>query len=246
MEINISDREAQKLIQAHQSKMNKRRVPKVPEQIKQIGIDNQVWIYNVSPFRLDRDLGSSGIFVIPACEKGQEYARAKAIDGSWSEVYVGMNPDSMDRFYEDKGGRYVAQQIIGRGHSMPPDLALDLQGVFIGSEVGPKAKPTKDELIAAKASLRSFYERKVNEARVWFNEGGNSPKYINNINRLAARELGLEDEVWLQERAAKGKQTCELCGHKSDVGVIKCPNCKEYIFDMERYEKLIKGGQLKK
>lgn len=231
----ISAEEATKAaVAAVQSNM-RRRVPKLPAMLQKVSEDTKVWLYNVGPWTLTRELGSIGTFRIPGCPEGKEYAAADPIPGVFTEPIQGQDQNTMELRTEEGGGRYIAEQVLGVGPFIHPRDSFVPMGVFIGSQVGPDAKPTKQELAEAKQKLFVYLEGLVNEARKAY-ESGNIKEIVDR-HRTAARMLKLENEQWYSTRSAKARQDCPMCGTIVNEGVVLCPNCK-FILDEAKYEKM--------
>jgi hypothetical protein len=144
----------------------------------------------------------------------------------------------MELRHEPGGGRYIAEQIVGIGAHLAPANAFTPMGVFVGSVVGPNAKPTKKELDDARAKLTDYYLSLVEEAKRAYEQGPKEAEAtIREQHRLAARELKLDSEPWMTRSITESRQKCEACGTINDAKNILCHNCK-YIFNPEAYAKL--------
>lgn len=218
-------------------KQNHRTVQKLPDMLVKNSKEQQVWLYSVGPWPLARELGSIGTFRIPACPDDKEYVAAAPIPGIFTEPVI-VNETTMELRMEPGGGQYIAQQVLGVGMFIPKRDSFAPMGVFIGSQVGPNAKPTKEELAEARQTLNEYFAFLVNEARTAYQN--NDQKAITDRHRLAARRLKLENEVWYAARTATARQSCPACGTTCDNGIVLCPNCK-FILDAARYEKLKAG-----
>lgn len=155
-----------------------------------------------------------GIYHIPACSKGEAYAlllvtsRSDAID-------LGDNR----RFPFMISAREIAD-----------DLLQDLQdhGVFVCAG----ARPTTEELAAAKGRRDSFYQRLISEGDMMWARG-HSYREISDMHRRAALAMGMERE-WAY--VAVEMQDCPVCGEKIKRGVAVCKHCRA-ILDEERAAK---------
>lgn len=208
------------------------KVQQLPAVMKKVSKEQQIHIYNVGPWALTRELGSIGSFRIPACPEGKEYVERDPIPGVFEEPIPGEHPNFMEVRTEE--GRYIAEQILGVGPFMSARDSFEHLGVFIGSQVGPEAKPTKEELATAKAKLRAHMEELVNDARKAYERG--DMREIVDRHRLAARYLKLENEQWYSTRTAKARVSCEACGTAVNEGTKICPTCR-YPIDHEWYAK---------
>ena len=90
-------------------------------------------------------------------------------------------------------------------------------GVFVAA--GPE--PTKEELVDARKKLEAFHRRLVETADLEW-ERSHNMMFITDLERRAARELGLE-KPWLYD--PKPMADCPACGEKIRPGVAVCRTC---------------------
>jgi hypothetical protein len=92
---------------------------------------------------------------------------------------------------------------------------------FLGVFVARGERPSDDEIADARRRLAEFYRRAVASAdREW--ERSHSYLFINDVQRRAARHLGLEKEWFYQARETAD---CPGCGEKVRAGVAVCKTC---------------------
>jgi hypothetical protein len=101
-------------------------------------------------------------------------------------------------------------------------------GVFVAA--GPE--PTKEELAEARKKLEAFQTRLVETADLEW-ERSHNMMFITDLERRAARELGLE-KPWLYD--PKPMADCPACGEKIRPGVAVCRTCGA-ILDREKAAK---------
>jgi hypothetical protein len=101
-------------------------------------------------------------------------------------------------------------------------------GVFVAA--GPE--PTKEELTDARKKLEVFHRRLVETADLEW-ERSHNMMFITDLERRAARELGLE-KPWLYD--PKPMADCPACGEKIRPGVAVCRTCGA-ILDREKAAK---------
>ena len=101
-------------------------------------------------------------------------------------------------------------------------------GVFIAA--GPE--PTQEELTEARKKLEGFQTRLVEAADLEW-ERSHNMMFITDLERRAARELGLE-KPWLYD--PKPMADCPACGEKIRPGVAVCRTCGA-ILDREKAAK---------
>jgi hypothetical protein len=92
---------------------------------------------------------------------------------------------------------------------------------FFGVFVAQAERPDGDELTEARQRLAVFYRSMVASAdREW--ERSHSYLFVNDVQRRAARYLGLEKEWFYQARETSD---CPGCGEKVRAGVAVCKTC---------------------
>jgi len=101
-------------------------------------------------------------------------------------------------------------------------------GVFVAA--GPE--PTKEELADARKKLDEFHRRLVEAADLEW-ERSHNMMFITDLERRAARELGME-KPWLYD--PKPMADCPACGEKIRPGVAVCRTCGA-ILDREKAAK---------
>ncbi len=114
------------------------------------------------------------------------------------------------------------------------DIARELnsdsgEGSFHGVFVAAGDLPTPVELADARQRLEAFHKTLVAAADLEW-ERTKNPMFITDLERRAARVLGLE-KPWLYD--AKPLNDCPLCAEKIKPGVAVCRSCGA-ILDRER------------
>jgi hypothetical protein len=110
------------------------------------------------------------------------------------------------------------------------EVALDLcreinadggEDSFFGAFVAQGERPQDDELSEARRRLDAFYRSLIASAdREW--ERSHSYLFINDVQRRAARHLGLDKDWFYQARETFD---CPGCGEKVRAGVAVCKTC---------------------
>jgi hypothetical protein len=123
-------------------------------------------------------------------------------------------------------------------HITARDIASDLcreingdagEDSFLGAFVCAGDAPTPAEISDARRRLDAFYRRKVAEAdREWARS--HSHLFLDDLQRRAARELGLEREWNYQLHETSD---CPGCGERVKPGVAVCKSCGA-ILDREK------------
>jgi hypothetical protein len=103
------------------------------------------------------------------------------------------------------------------------------EGSFHGVFVAAGATPTEAELADARRRLEEFQRRLVAAADLEW-ERTKNPMFITDLERRAARQLGLE-KPWLYD--PKPLAECPVCAEKIKHGVAVCRSCGA-ILDREK------------
>jgi len=119
-----------------------------------------------------------------------------------------------------KGERYWAARLIAKSilaeHN--PDADLRRFGVFLCAA----ETPLDQELSEAEARRTAFFREQVEQADALYARAPNRPELISDVQRRAARHLGL-DRPWLVKIAPM--QECPVCGEPVRIGVALCRHC---------------------
>jgi len=132
---------------------------------------------------------------------------------------------------------------MGDKHTLPipisardiaEDIARELngdsgEGSFHGVFVAAGPVPTEAELAGARHKLEDFQRRLVAAADLEW-ERTKNPMFISDLERRAARQLGLE-KPWLYD--PKPLEDCPACAEKIKPGVAVCRSCGA-ILDREK------------
>ncbi|HKT48392.1 MAG TPA: hypothetical protein VJP87_12775 [Candidatus Acidoferrales bacterium] len=114
------------------------------------------------------------------------------------------------------------------------DIARELngdsgEGSFHGVFVAAGPAPTESELADARLRLEEFHRKLVAAADLEW-ERTKNPMFITDLERRAARQLGL-DKPWLYD--PKPMNECPACAESIKPGVAVCKGCGA-ILDRER------------
>jgi hypothetical protein len=114
------------------------------------------------------------------------------------------------------------------------DLAREIngdsgEGSYHGVFVAAGDAPTESELAEARLRLEQFHRRLVAAADLEW-ERTKNPMFITDLERRAARQLGLE-KPWLYD--ARPLAECPVCAEKIKPGVAVCRSCGA-ILDREK------------
>lgn len=153
---------------------------------------------------------SYGAFVVNACAAGEPFALTR----------VTSRTALMDLGDKRTLDIHITAREVGEDlcHEMNADGGDDS---FFGVFVAQGDVPAEAELAAARERLNDFYRRLVAAAdREW--ERTHSYLFINDVERRAARHLGLDKEWHYQPRETV---ECPGCGEKIKPHVAVCKTC---------------------
>jgi zinc-ribbon domain len=155
-----------------------------------------------------------GIFHIPACAKGE----------SCSLLLITPRGDALDlgdnrRFPFTISAREIAQDIV---------QDLDVHGIFVCDG----ARPTAEELQAAREKRDGWYHNLVSEADTMWARG-HSYREISDMHRRAALSLGTARE-WAY--VAQAMVECPACGERVKASAAVCKHCGA-VLDAEKAAK---------
>lgn len=174
-----------------------------------------------------------GRYVIPALEKGEEYASFTISERQTPEGYGAAFSKLAAGFDEDKGvPKFFMRPIPGR--EIAENMVRD--NGHLGVLVIEGDTPTAEELSVSRGKLTDFYIAMVNEAdRAWARHAGR-PEFISPLMReaglalySAGHPMMTEKKAWLDRDTGTQMQDCRVCGSRIKAGVLKCPKCAEWI-----------------
>jgi hypothetical protein len=165
---------------------------------------------------------SYGAFPVHACAPGEPYGLTRM-----SSRTALMDLGDKRTLDVRITGREVAQDLCREINSDGGDDS------FFGTFVADGDEPTEEELSAARERLAAFYRRVVMAAdREW--ERSHSFLFINDVERRAARHLGVDKEWHYQPQETV---ECPGCGEKIKPNVAVCKTCGA-ILDRAKAAKL--------
>jgi len=139
--------------------------------------------------------------------------------------------------------RFMDYRVTAR--EVAEDIARELngdsgEGSFHGVFVAAGETPTESELVDARRRLEEFHRRLVASADLEW-ERTRNPMFITDLERRAARQLGLE-KPWVYD--SKPLAECPVCAEKIKHGVAVCKSCGA-ILDREKAAQYGLGPQEK-
>ena len=180
------------------------------EQKNYLNPDDWAVLANISAEEFHSDQAGLGLYTIPACPAGEPCALLRVYGRT--ELYDMGDDRKGERYW---GARLIAKSVLAEHN---PDADLRRFGVFLcAGDV-----PLEEELREAAARRDAFFREQVEVADVLYARAPNRPELISDVQRRAARHLGL-DRPWLVKIAAM--QECPVCGEPVKAGVALCRHC---------------------
>lgn len=216
-----------------------RRLPHTPDRIRKLMLEDVVHICNVGPWERVLDTASLKGYVIPAYDPAKDELSLGYVMGPPIPTVVRsakiVNEDEYG--YVEDSGIQVAEEAIGIGYMMPMRNAIVQEGFFVAKTNPPK--PTRDEVVAARAALDEYLNRLISDARDAYDKGPEERKAVISADRhlMAARIKGV-DEPWVHHSHTIQNVRCQMCGKHNPSGVAKCA-CGS-ILNVELYKQLMK------
>jgi hypothetical protein len=180
--------------------------------------DDWAVIANISDQEFHSDQAGLGLYTISACPPGEPCTRTRVYGRT--ELYDMGDDRKGERYWS---ARLIAKSVIAEHN---PDADLRRYGVFLcaGDE------PREDELREAAARRNAYFREQVEQADALYARAPNRPELISDVQRRAARFLGL-DRPWLVKIAPM--QECPVCGEALKAGVAMCRYCSA-VLDEEK------------
>lgn len=234
----ITAAEAHQIIQQEQRALNRAVLPPTLERIRLMMQNDTFRICNVGPWEYRCERASLHVFIpgydpkFDTAKRG--YAASEPLPCIFREAkLIGGGGDTpLEYGWIEDDGHMVALDLIGVGFGMPSRNSLVQYGVFV-----PAGKePTTEEVTAAKATLNSYVDRLIAEARDAYDKGPEERKAVISDRHLwAAGQRGI-DEKWVHHQHTQESVRCEMCGAYNPAGIAKC-KCGS-IIDFELFQKL--------
>ena len=217
-----------------------RAIPPVLPEIEELK-KKKVHVFNVGPWPMLVNTGSTGSFLIPACPEGTPYVELLVRDAHCNDVppisYImdELYPQSEDEYRRlQERGKDFAKSMIGLGRGQSPSNALTHQGVFVAEG----EKPTAEELEGAHAKLKAYCEGVVRQiADIYQTDRKAFSQIVRpKVHFVAAHYLNLDNPVdapWMTSAAPQGRTKCKMCGRVVDPDVAMCEG--GHIVNQELY-----------
>jgi hypothetical protein len=178
-------------------------------------------IFNIYSNEYTINLGTCGLWYIPACPEGREYVRApKAIPGTMEENYPHFT-DGEEFRARARVADDIAVAILGTDR---PEENIANFGVFVSHN----AKPTPQEIAAAKKLLIPKLQKQIAQADQYFAsvEPGERKSVYDDKFLRAARYLNIK-KPWMSEAAEMS--VCPFCSVAVSPNAAICSGCNQVI-----------------
>src|SRR5258705_6443457 len=159
-----------------------------------------------------------GSLEVSSPQPGEAFA-ITPIRGCWGVMDLGDKRTMEYRMTAGEIAEDIAREINGDSG----------EGSYHGVFVAAGEAPTESELAEARRRLEEFQRRLVAAADLEW-ERTKNPMFITDLERRAARQLGLE-KPWLYD--ARPLADCPVCAEKIKHGVAVCRSCGA-ILDREK------------
>lgn len=247
-------------MRAKQRQLQNKKVAYIPQAVKDAGVQEQVFIFNIGPRAINCNCASHGGRTIPACKPGEPYSKPLIISGMPYELY-NKTGDVLDPMYhqptyegDSPGYDFALQIIMGytepdgtwKGQSMMAKNSLERFGLGICNQW----PPTEDQVAAAKLKRQKTMAALIAEA----NEAhalGRFRDVATPDHYVAAAELKktVAECAWLQfsgqanlPAQAEVKPICPNCGEPHNPGVVQ-HSCG-FILNPKQYNAYVEQGLL--
>jgi hypothetical protein len=229
----VSGNDAQQSLDRKLSIGKQRRVPQTDEIIREFATQKTYRIFNVGPWPQIIRAGSYGVYLVPACKKGEEFAVCnREVKGLESEYTI--KDEYEYNTLLSKGEPFVSS-LIGEGRGQDPSQSLRHYGLFYS-----ETEPTSDNIYQARQMLNATCATIVSEARDLFAMDRKQFTVVVKRDRhfVAAAVLNLTDEPWMLEQTPSSRTKCRYCATMNDAEAVLCSKCNKPI-DMARYKALM-------
>lgn len=205
--------EVSQFVSREATRRNGKIVPKLPGRLHEMCTKPHFYIFNVSPWPWERQLGGRGTKTVQACPEGRAYSDPLELPILDNET-VAVDMNKMENRQED--GIEVVNAFLQKGWGSRPEATLENWGLGV-TETWP---PSAQDIAAANKRLNAKLDELVHDADKYYEQR----KYddISDFHRLAARRRKLQ-KPWLNENP--DLQNCPACGQQVMPNIAVCPHC---------------------
>lgn len=119
-------------------------------------------------------------------------------------------------------------ELMGPGLFFIPGRALKVEDVL---------KEFKPQIMVAETRQNRWYRELVTVADMLWSKSGGNPRAVNDLAKLAARELQIKDKPWMALEAQQLLTNCPYCGTLRNNQYPVCANC-HHVIEPEKYKEM--------
>lgn len=190
-------------------------------------VGEKTYLFNIYSNEYTINLGTCGLWFIPACPEGEEYVRSpQAVPGTLEDIYPHFTEGEEFRS-RPTPGEDIVKAILGLDR---PQENITHFGVFASRN----ETPTKQEIIAAKKLLILQLQKDLARADQYFASSRAEERQSVYDDRFfrAARFLNVK-KPWLSEAAEM--TVCPFCNIAVSPNASICHGCQQVI-DQTKYD----------
>lgn len=224
--------EVSQFVSREATRRNGKIVPALPGRLREMCTTPHFFIFNVSPWAVERQLGGRGTKVCQACPEGASYGPALELPILDNET-IAVDMNKMENRQED--GIEVVNAFLQRGWGSRPEQSLEHWGLGVTEQWPPSAQ----DLAAANKRFNVKLDELIYEADKYHEHRKHED--ISDFHRFAARRRKLQ-KPWLNENP--DLQACPACGSQVMPNIAVCPQCSATLneelarkFFPERFKK---------
>lgn len=209
----VSLEEAQQYVTREAMRRNGKSIPVLPGMMKKMCTDPHFYVFNVGPWKWERQLGGRGSRTVQACPEGKPYSEPLTMPILDNET-VASDMNKMENRQED--GKLVVDAILMEGYGFRPEMSLRNWGLGCIDHW----PPTVEDLKGPRKLLNAKFDELISEA----DKHHEQRKYddISEFHRMACRQRGIT-KPWLNENP--DLQACPACGTQVMPNIAVCPHC---------------------
>lgn len=213
--MTVSLEEAARYVSQEATRRNGKIVPTLPRVLQNLCNDPVYYVFNVSPWPVNRQLGGKGTRVLQACPEGKSYSEPLTW-GALDNETVAVDMNKMENRQED-GLEAGVNAFLNRGRDCVPENNWENWGIGV-TTTWP---PTAQEISEANKRLNLKCDELIRDA----DRHHEQRRYddITEHHRWAARRRNLKKE-WLNENPSL--VACPACGEAVMPKIAKCPHCR--------------------
>ncbi len=181
------------------------------------------YLFNIYSAEFVQNMGTCGMYFIPACPEDREYVRSpNFIPGTVEDTYPHFT-DKEEYRSRPTVGQDVVDAVLGIGAGQRPDEDIRRFGVFASKN----KTPTKPELAAARERLVKYLQEKIRKGDELFASAKPEERQsIDDSFYRAARYLRVK-RPWMSEATALAM--CPFCSTPVRPEASICSGCHQVI-----------------